>query len=164
MFFKSTKINLMCWTIYMYALKKICITIDLDKWIFELLIEMVLLSIHSIMFWLIKKKKYFLIHTVTLNYRQWFIYNFWLMGPGTRCFQYQLVPTANLWVLNTNFNDKSAILLHPGTPRNKNLCAKDARCAGIKITVKVCITQETGHRSLLYILGKMFCMFSDIYL
>ena len=37
------------------------------------------------------------------------------MGPGTRCFQYQWVPTANLWVLNTIFNDKSAILLRPGT-------------------------------------------------
>ena len=31
--------------------------------------------------------------------------------------------------------DKSAILLHPGTPWNKNLCAKDAGCAGNKITV-----------------------------
>ena len=47
---------------------------------------------------------------------QWFIYNFGLMGPGTRCFQYQWVPTANLWVQNTIFNDKSAILLHPRTP------------------------------------------------
>ena len=65
---------------------------------------------------------------------QWFIYNFGLMGPGTRCFQYQWVPTANLWVQNTIFNDKSAILLHPGTRWNKNLCAKDAGCAGNKIT------------------------------
>ena len=30
------------------------------------------------------------------------------MGPGTRCFQYQWVPTANLWVQNTIFYDKSA--------------------------------------------------------
>ena len=52
---------------------------------------------------------------------QWFIYNFGLMGPGTHCFQYQWVPTANLWVQNTIFNDKSAILLHPGTRWNKNL-------------------------------------------
>ena len=65
---------------------------------------------------------------------QWFIYNFGLMGPGTRCFQYQWVLTANLWVQNTIFNDKSAILLHPGTRWNKNLCAKDAGCAGNKIT------------------------------
>ena len=61
---------------------------------------------------------------------QWFIYNFGLMGPGTRCFQYQWVPTAKLWVQYTIFNDKSAILLHPGTRWNKNLCAKDAGCAG----------------------------------
>ena len=62
---------------------------------------------------------------------------FVLMGPGTRCFQYQWVLTANLWVLNTIFNDKSAILLHPGTRWNKNLCAKDAGCAGNKITAWV---------------------------
>ena len=40
------------------------------------------------------------------------------MGPGTRCFQYQWVPAANLWVQNIIFNDKSAILLHPGTRRD----------------------------------------------
>ena len=40
---------------------------------------------------------------------QWFIYNFGLLSPGTRCFQYQWVPTANLWVQNTIFNDKSAV-------------------------------------------------------
>ena len=34
---------------------------------------------------------------------QWFIYNFGLMGPGTRCFLYQWVPVANLWVQNTIF-------------------------------------------------------------
>ena len=27
--------------------------------------------------------------------QQWFIYNFGLMGPGTRYIQYQWVPTAN---------------------------------------------------------------------
>ena len=59
------------------------------------------------------------------------------MGPGTRCFQYQWVPTANLWVQNTIFSDKSAILLHPGTRRNKNLCAKDAGWAGNKITALI---------------------------
>ena len=53
-----------------------------------------------------------------LPHMQWFIYNFGLMGPGTRCFQYLWVPTANLWVQNTIFNDKSAILLHPGTRRD----------------------------------------------
>ena len=56
--------------------------------------------------------------------RQWFIYNFGLMGPGTRCFPYQWVPTANLWVQNTIFNDKSAILLHPGTHWNKNFASQ----------------------------------------
>ena len=63
-------------------------------------------------------------HVETKNEQQWFIYNFWLMGPGTRCFQYQWVPTANFWVQNTIFNDKSAILLHPGTRWNKTYAQK----------------------------------------
>ena len=74
---------------------------------------------------------------------QWFIYNFGLMGPGTRCFQDQWVPTANLWVQNTIFNEESAKLLHPGTRWNKNLCAKDAGCAGNKITVHTCVFAYT---------------------
>ena len=41
----------------------------------------------------------------------------------------------NSGVQNAIFNDKSAILLHPviGIPETK-LCAKDAGCAGNKIT------------------------------
>ena len=46
------------------------------------------------------------------------------MGPGTRCFLYRWVPTADLWVQNTIFNDKSAILLHPGTRWNKNFASQ----------------------------------------
>ena len=33
-------------------------------------------------------------------------------------------PTASLWVQNTIFNDKSAILLHPGTHCNKNFASQ----------------------------------------
>ena len=50
-------------------------------------------------------------HQSLANDMQWFIYNYGLMGPGTRCFQYQWVPTTNLWVLNTIFNDESAITI-----------------------------------------------------
>ena len=49
---------------------------------------------------------------------QWFIYNLGPMSPGTRCFQYQWVPTASLWVQTTILHNKSAILLHPGTRRD----------------------------------------------
>ena len=49
------------------------------------------------------------------GWRQWFIYKFGLMCPGTRCFPYQWVPAANLWVQNTIPHDKSAISVHPGT-------------------------------------------------
>ena len=80
---------------------------------------------------------------------QWFIYNFGLMGPETRCFQYQWVPTANLWVQNTIFNDNSAILLHHVTRWNKNLCAKDAGCAGNK---------TTGSTSMLLLLHSAFML------
>ena len=34
-------------------------------------------------------------YVFNIGSNQWFIYNFGLMGPGTRCFQYQWVPTAN---------------------------------------------------------------------
>ena len=51
------------------------------------------------------------------------------MGPGTRCFPYQWVPTANLWVQNTILNDKSAIPLHPGTRWNKNFASQQQKYA-----------------------------------
>ena len=76
------------------------------------------------------------------------------MGPGTRCFQYQWVPTANFQ--NTIFNDKSAILLHPGTQWNKNLWAKDAGCAGNKITantvkyLQTCMSWKSCHRKQIW--------------
>ena len=67
-------------------------------------------------------------YTVNLQHTsckyQWFIYTFGLMGPGHRCFPYQWVPIANLRVQNTIFNDKSAILLHPGTRWNKNFASQ----------------------------------------
>ena len=93
------------------------------------------------------------------------IYNFWPMGPGTSCFQYQWVPTANLWVLNTIFNDKSAIFLHPGLARtrwNKNLCAKDAGCAGNKTTgVRVRLTCRT-ECTYMYCLVYFYAAFSRV--
>ena len=45
-------------------------------------------------------------------YYQWFIYKFWLMSPGTRCFLYHRV---QLQTYEHIFHDKSAIPLHPGT-------------------------------------------------
>ena len=59
------------------------------------------------------------------------------MGPGTRCFQYQWVPTANLWVQTLFLMTSLQYYCIPGlagTRWNKNLCAKDAGCAGNKIT------------------------------
>ena len=35
---------------------------------------------------------------------QWFIYNFWLMGPGTRCFLYQ-------WVQLQTYESRTLILM-----------------------------------------------------
>ena len=71
---------------------------------------------------------------------QWFIYNFGLMGPWTRCFQYQ-------WVQLQIYESQTLFLMTslqyyciPGlawTRWHKNLCAKDAGCAGNKITVHV---------------------------
>ena len=40
-------------------------------------------------------------------------------GSWDSLFPYQWVPTANFWVQNTIFNDRSAILFHPGTHLNK---------------------------------------------
>ena len=101
----------------------------------------------------------FLLHRLAII--QWFIYNIGLMGPGTRCFQYQWVPTANLWVQNTIFNDKSAILLHPGTRWNKNLCAKDAGCAGNKITVILKFNKLTLIPPLFFLSWKICLLFTS---
>ena len=40
---------------------------------------------------------------------------FWAYGSWDSLFPISMSPTANLWVQNTIFNDKSAIRLHPGT-------------------------------------------------
>ena len=92
---------------------------------------------------------------IVRNFRTFNIYTvihlqFELMGPETLCFQYQWVPTANLRVQTTIFNDKSAILLHPRTRWNKNLCTKDAGCTGNKITVNII---ETGHEISINVCG-----------
>ena len=42
------------------------------------------------------------------------------MGPRTRCFPYQRVQLQTYESRIPFFNDKSAILLHPRTHRNKN--------------------------------------------
>ena len=39
-------------------------------------------------------------------------------------FPISMSPTSNLWVQNTIFNDKSAILLHPGTRWNKKFASQ----------------------------------------
>ena len=76
--------------------------------------------------------------TTTRLYIQWFIYNFGLMGPGTSFIQYQWVPTANWWVQTLFLMTSLQYYCIPGlagTRWNKNVCAKDAGCAGNKITV-----------------------------
>ena len=49
---------------------------------------------------------------------------FWAYGSWDRCFPYQWVPTASLWVQNTIFNDKSAIPLQSGIRYNKNFASQ----------------------------------------
>ena len=46
------------------------------------------------------------------------------MGPRTRCFPYQRVQLQNHEFRILFFNDKSAILLHPRTSRNKNFASQ----------------------------------------
>ena len=48
----------------------------------------------------------------------------WLYESWDSLFPISMIPTANLWVQNTIFNDKSAILLHPGTRWNKNFASQ----------------------------------------
>ena len=48
---------------------------------------------------------------------------FWLMGPRTRCFPYQRVQL-QIYESRILFNDKSAILLHTRTRRNKNFASQ----------------------------------------
>ena len=45
------------------------------------------------------------------------------MGPRTRCFPYQRVQLQT-YESRILFNDKSAILLHPRTRRNKNFASQ----------------------------------------
>ena len=94
------------------------------------------------------------------------------MGPGTHCFPYHWVPTANLWVQNTVFNDKSAILLHPGTRWNRNFASQrqnyvqkmqDAQVK--KITVKVClpkIFRPVTLNTLIFLFGLRFSVFCNL--
>ena len=49
---------------------------------------------------------------------------FWAYESWDSLFPILRSPTANLWVQNTIFNDKSAILLHPGTRWNKNFASQ----------------------------------------
>ena len=49
---------------------------------------------------------------------------FWAYGSRDSLFPISMSPTANLWVQKTIFNDKSAILLHPGTRWNKNFASQ----------------------------------------
>ena len=49
---------------------------------------------------------------------------FWAYGSWDSLFPKSMSPTANLWVQNTIFKDKSAILLHPWTCWNKNFASQ----------------------------------------
>ena len=48
---------------------------------------------------------------------------FWAYGSWNSLIPISMSPTANLWVQNTIFHDKSAIPLHPGTRWNKNFAS-----------------------------------------
>ena len=54
---------------------------------------------------------------------------FWAYGSWDSLFPISMSPTANLWVQNTIFYDKSAILLHPGTRWNKNFASQSQNYA-----------------------------------
>ena len=49
---------------------------------------------------------------------------FWVYGSWDSLFPISMSPTAIFWVQNTIFNDKSTILLHPGTHLNKNFASQ----------------------------------------
>ena len=49
---------------------------------------------------------------------------FWAYGSWDSLFPISMSPTANLWVQNTIFHDKSAIPLHPGTRWNENFASQ----------------------------------------
>ena len=80
-------------------------------------------------------------HLWTLDQvQQWFIYNFGLMGPGTRCFPYQWVQvqtyeSRKLFLMTSLQYHASwdSLKLKLSIPETK-LCAKDAGCTGKKIT------------------------------
>ena len=50
---------------------------------------------------------------------------FWAYGSWDLLFPISMSSTANLCVQNTIFNDKSAILMHPGTAEIKTLYPRD---------------------------------------
>ena len=77
---------------------------------------------------------------------------FWAYGSWDSLFPISMSPNCKLMSPNTIFNDKSAILLHPGTRWNKNLCAKDAGCAGNKITAHTWLPSNSIYCRLLLIL------------
>ena len=49
---------------------------------------------------------------------------FWAYGSWASLFPISMSPTANLWVQNTIFNDKSVILLNCGNLWNKNFASQ----------------------------------------
>ena len=49
---------------------------------------------------------------------------FWAYGSWDALFPISVSPTSNLKLQNSIFNDKSAILLHPGTCWNKNIASQ----------------------------------------
>ena len=66
---------------------------------------------------------------------------FWAYGSWDSLFPISMSPNCKITSPKHYFNGKSVILLHPGTRQDsvkKNLCAKDAGCAGNKITVEAC--------------------------
>ena len=66
------------------------------------------------------------IHTIHLAYLKVSVIHlqFWAYGFWDSLLPTSMSPTANLWVQNTIFNAKSAILLHHGTRWNKNFASK----------------------------------------
>ena len=80
------------------------------------------------------------------------VIQFWANGSWDSLFPISMRQTANLWVKNTIFYDKYAILLHPGTRWIKNFASrdkimrKDAGCAGNKI-IESSILSEPSHKA-----------------
>ena len=74
------------------------------------------------------------------------------MGPRTHCFPYQGVKLQTYGSRNTFFNDKSAILLHPRTRRNKIVASQrqnDAqKMQGVQVTKSDCCIDNVPTFSL----------------